>query len=359
MFDARIGALAASVPGLASWNVSIVDDFLVFINRLVDAAVIELSIGPSGGASAFPVFIAIDLDAHPDLDIAAYPERDDVRARAATPEQMALRQAVSGILLEPLVRHLNHLGLPSPRVVSVMRRCSADHADGWGGRPAVELSLVLDERRIDCAISLPMRGYDIVDTLLRALPTARRPVLAIPGALIIGVRPLSVDTLNVLKAGDVLLRSLFPHFDATLLSTGTSVNESLRAFAAWGARGHVRIHAAVQVDVQSFVILKECYMSEDVDRASAGLDATTADEPTRIGELELPVQFEIDTVSLPIDQLSVLEPGYVIELPVAVKDAQLRLVVHGQTVGYGELVAVGEHLGVRIIQMAHRHGTVQ
>ncbi|MGU7843996.1 type III secretion system cytoplasmic ring protein SctQ [Burkholderia sp. AW33-5] len=359
MFDARLRTLSASVHGLGSWNVSVVDDLLVFINRLVDAAVIELSIGPSGGASALPMFIAIDLDAHPDLDIAALPERDDVLARAATPEEIALRQAISGILLEPLVRHLEHFGLPSPRVVSVMRRCPADRIDDWSGRPAIELSLVLDERRIDCAISLPAHGYDIVDTRLRALPTARRPALAIPGALIIGVRPLSVDTLNALEAGDVLLRSLFPHFDATLLSTGTSVNEPLRAVAAWGARAHVRIHATVQVFVQSFVILKECFMSEDVDRASAGLDVATADEPTRVGELELPVQFEIDTVSLPIDQLSVLEPGYVIELPVAVKDAQLRLVVHGQTVGYGELVAVGEHLGVRIIQMAHRHGTVQ
>ncbi len=100
-------------------------------------------------------------------------------------------------------------------------------------------------------------------------------------------------------------------------------------------------------------------MSEEASPASAEIDIASTSEPTLVGELELPVQFEIDTVSLPIEQLSVLEPGYVIELPVAVADAQLRLVVHAQTVGYGELVAVGEHLGVRIIRMAHRHGTVQ
>ena len=39
--------------------------------------------------------------------------------------------------------------------------------------------------------------------------------------------------------------------------------------------------------------------------------------------------------------------------------AQLRLVAHGQTIGYGELVTVGEHLGIRIIRMAHRHGPIQ
>ncbi|WP_423760240.1 type III secretion system cytoplasmic ring protein SctQ [Burkholderia sp. NLJ2] len=359
MFDTRIGALAASVPGLASCNVTVVDNLLVFINRLVDAAVIELSIGAPGGAIAFSVFVAIDLDAHPDLDIAAYPERDNACTRTATSEEMAMRRTIAGILLEPLVKCLDHFGLPSPCVVSVTRRCAAERADDWAGQPAVGLSLAFDERRIDCAISLPMRGYDIVDTLLRTLPAARRPALVIPGALIIGVRTLSVDTLNALEAGDVLLRSLFPHFDATLFSTDMPVTESRCAVAAWGARGHIRIQVAVRIHDESFVIEKEFSMSEEVSQASAGIDVASHEEPTRIGELELPVQFEIDTVSLPIEQLSVLEPGYVIELPTAVRDAQLKLVVHGQTVGYGELVAVGEHLGVRIIRMAHRHGTVQ
>lgn len=359
VFDARLEALAASVSGLASWHVSVVDNAHVFIDRLVDAAVIELSIGPSGGMGGFPLFIALDLDAHPDLGIAAYPERDAVCAHRETSESVALRQAVSGILLEPLVKCLDRFGLCSPSVVSITRPRPVDRAGDWRDQPAVELTLALDERRVACAISLPMRGYDIVDALLRMQPTPRKPAMSIPGALIIGARPLAVDTLNVLEAGDVLLRGLFPHFNATLLSTGTRATESLRAVAAWGARGHVRLHAAVQVDVRSFVISKELSMSEEVDQASAGLGVVTTDEPTRIGELELPVQFEIDTVSLPIDQLSALEPGYVIELPVAVTDARLRLVVHGQTVGYGELVAVGEHLGVRIIRMAHRHGTVQ
>ncbi|AIO70803.1 type III secretion apparatus protein, YscQ/HrcQ family [Burkholderia oklahomensis] len=360
LFDARIDALAASVTGLTSWGRVPVDDLLVYLDLLVDPAIIELSLGPSEGVSAFSVFIAIDLDTHPELNISAYPECDGSRAHSLASGEIAMRQAVAGILLAPLIERLVHCGLPSPSVVSVTRRRLADRADDdWRGQPAFRLSLTLDERRIDCAISLPLRGYDIVDALLRALPAVRRPALMIPGALIVGVRSLPVNTLGALKAGDVLLRSLFPRFDATLLTTGTPAAASLCAVAAWGARGHARLHAAVQLDVQSFILLKEFSMSEDADQADAGLAVATADEPARIGELELPVQFEIDTVSLPIDQLSVLEPGYVIELPVAVADARLRIVVHGQTVGFGELVAVGEHLGVRIIRMAHRHDSDQ
>ena len=99
-------------------------------------------------------------------------------------------------------------------------------------------------------------------------------------------------------------------------------------------------------------------MSEELDSAyaDAGLATDHPDDPIRIGELELPVQFEIDTVAMPLSQLSSLAPGYVVEFPVPFADARLRLVAHGRTIGYGELVTVGDHLGVRIIRMAHDQG---
>ena len=81
--------------------------------------------------------------------------------------------------------------------------------------------------------------------------------------------------------------------------------------------------------------------------------------PIDIGELDLPVQFEVDTVALPLSQLYALRPGYVLELPTPVAEAQLKLVTHGQTIGYGELVTVGDHLGIRILRMAHGDGPVQ
>ena len=79
----------------------------------------------------------------------------------------------------------------------------------------------------------------------------------------------------------------------------------------------------------------------------------TEDAPLDIGLLDLAVQFEIDSVALPLAQLAALRPGYVIELAAPVLDTPVRLVTHGQTVGYGEIVCVGEHLGVRITRMAY------
>ena len=102
-------------------------------------------------------------------------------------------------------------------------------------------------------------------------------------------------------------------------------------------------------------------MNDKFDAAHPGdsLAPDQAESPIDIGELDLPVQFEVDTVALPLSQLYALRPGYVLELSTPVAEAQLKLVTHGQTIGYGELVTVGEHLGIRILRMAHTDGPVQ
>lgn len=97
----------------------------------------------------------------------------------------------------------------------------------------------------------------------------------------------------------------------------------------------------------------------DPTHANDLLTSDRSDDAIDLGELDLPVQFEVDTIALPLSQLCALRPGYVLELQTPVAEAQLKLVAHGQTIGFGELVTVGEHLGVRILRMAHGDGPIQ
>ncbi len=83
-----------------------------------------------------------------------------------------------------------------------------------------------------------------------------------------------------------------------------------------------------------------------------------ASEPADLGDVDLPVHVEIDTLSLSIAELAALRPGYVLELPLAARDVPVRLVAYGQAIGGGRLVAVGAHLGVRIDRMAGDDGSV-
>ncbi|WKB51723.1 type III secretion system cytoplasmic ring protein SctQ [Eleftheria terrae] len=72
-------------------------------------------------------------------------------------------------------------------------------------------------------------------------------------------------------------------------------------------------------------------------------------------ELQVPVAFEIDTARIGLGELASIRPGYVIELDAPLMEASVRLVCHGQTIGLGQLVAVGDQLGVRITRMEVRH----
>lgn len=397
--DARVTGYLHAALGVTEWQAALVDTHSVDA-AYADPGVIELTFAPQNAISAVAVRVALDLHAYPALAIAAWPDSDAHAEKP--PTDVALRHAVAGVVLEPLFERLIRVGFKGPRVIAVRRGHQSDAistrrptGEATDVSPVVALSFALDERRHRIALSADPACYDLLDRLLRTEPTALAPSavvpaadvsgasctsvdtsasfaqatrtafdLAVPGCLILGLKRLPVDTLNALEPGDVLLRATFPSLDATLLDASNDLSASHarpRAVAAWGTPGLTRLCAAVEIDGPSLVIVKEPNMSEELDPASAdaGLAIDDPADPIRIGELELPVQFEIDTVALPLAQLSTLGPGYVLELPVPVADAQLRLVAHGQTIGYGELVTVGEHLGIRIIRMAHRHGPIQ
>lgn len=75
------------------------------------------------------------------------------------------------------------------------------------------------------------------------------------------------------------------------------------------------------------------------------------DDAAPLDELQLPVSFEVDSARITLAELANIRSGYVIELERPLTAATVRLVCHGQTVGQGQLVAVGEQLGIRITRM--------
>lgn len=98
------------------------------------------------------------------------------------------------------------------------------------------------------------------------------------------------------------------------------------------------------------------YYEENMPRETG----ETPQEPTKLEpaegevvalkELPLYVNIEIARVKMTLDQLMHLNPGNVLELPVH-PDQSVSLVVNGQKVGRGELVYLGETLGLRIIEI--------
>ena len=388
-----------------------------------DAAIVDwqATLEPAAGRSHAPleqpgvldlahaagaVRVLFDLAAYPALDIAALPDGTLSRAPVPGDTARALRIAVAGVLVEPLLKRLAALGLGDMHVTQLAR--------GTPPEPSVhdcatfDATFSLDGTRHRARVLLAASVVDALEALhatrkvhltadtFRAHASSQTQNSApfdgykVPGRLILGSRRLPVDTLRALEAGDVLLRSLPGNLRALLPASGVErIDETCAAHpadangtthatthapplaepatatasatVAWGSPGLMRVHAQVNIEGRRLSLTKEPIMTDELDpvRPDDLLAPDQHSNPIDIGELDLPVQFEVDTVALPLSQLYALRPGYVLELPTPVADAQLKLVTHGQTIGYGELVTVGDHLGIRILRMAHGDGPVQ
>ena len=79
-------------------------------------------------------------------------------------------------------------------------------------------------------------------------------------------------------------------------------------------------------------------------------DAGDASDPDALARrLPVDLAFELGRTELRVGELSQLQPGYVFPLAGALEGANVTIRANGQAVGQGELVAVGDSLGVRLL----------
>ncbi|WP_081062724.1 type III secretion system cytoplasmic ring protein SctQ [Burkholderia cepacia] len=175
--------------------------------------------------------------------------------------------------------------------------------------------------------------------------------LTVPTCLRLRSRHCSAALLASLNAGDVLLG--WPR------AGGYAHGEPLEhTCLMWGAPTGRTAFAQARVDGRDIILQSIPAMtSHDFDLSlsphfeSSGV-VPTASHPVDLNEVELPVHIEVVTVNLTLAQIAALQPGHILTLPLALADAEIRLVAHGQTLALGELVAVGDNLGLQIQHIA-------
>jgi flagellar motor switch/type III secretory pathway protein FliN len=78
-------------------------------------------------------------------------------------------------------------------------------------------------------------------------------------------------------------------------------------------------------------------------------DTTTASNP--LAAIPVLLEFEVGNLSLSLAELAALKPGYVFQLANRVVGAQVGIRANGTRIGQGELVAVGDVLGVQLLAL--------
>ncbi|WP_431257352.1 FliM/FliN family flagellar motor switch protein [Roseateles chitinivorans] len=125
------------------------------------------------------------------------------------------------------------------------------------------------------------------------------------------------------------------------------------------------LRASLHIDPQEFTVhlaeppaLSDDPAAYDAGQMDAPMSGASTEAPQSAGtldELQLPVAFELDTARVSLGELASMQPGYAVELDVPLREATVRLVCHGRTLGQGQLIAIGDHLGVRITRLEFAH----
>jgi type III secretion system YscQ/HrcQ family protein len=145
--------------------------------------------------------------------------------------------------------------------------------------------------------------------------------------------PFSLGVLSVSELGDVLVLgsrgSLWKKLQLTLIAP--HADTPLRSWAASydGTRLTVS-SAAMNPPV-------ELIMSDKLGSPS--------------DHIPVSLDFDLGNVAVPLGELATMKPGYVFELPGGLDKLRVAIRANGTRIGHGELVAVGDVLGIQLLSL--------
>jgi type III secretion protein Q len=253
------------------------------------------------------------------------------------------RLAGQALFAEPL-RLLHQLGLGQWTPVGLVR--SEKHPAAERSAPMSPWVALHREGRCLCLLRVGGEAVTLRHALTELMHAQRVrderiANWVIPVRMVLHQHAYAVALLSTLVIGDVLLMQPIP-----------SGKTGLPVLVQWGAATGRCFEVKASLRGSQMQVEASPTMSVDENlQDDPGSDTAISEA---LGELSLPVRFEIETVSMTLSDLSAIGPGYVIELTSPVATATIRLVACGQVVGHAELVAVGGQLGARITHMVER-----
>jgi type III secretion system YscQ/HrcQ family protein len=230
-------------------------------------------------------------------------------------------EGLGRILREPLMPSALTDGIPPEADTNIALAFTAVTADGRKTTGCVSLSPALVARLAS------FQGWQ------RSPPEAN-PWLKLPGRLHVELRGIAFP-LGVLRASEM--------GDVLILGDRATCWANLQVSLA-GPRANAKVWSATY-DGKRLV-------------ATAGNPNTTLElimsDPHSAGaadQIPVSLDFDLGNLAVPLGELATLKPGYVFELPNSLDSVRVVIRANGTRVGHGELVAVGDVLGVQLLAL--------
>ncbi|WP_418128531.1 type III secretion system cytoplasmic ring protein SctQ [Variovorax sp. 375MFSha3.1] len=203
--------------------------------------------------------------------------------------------------------------------------------------------------------STVLRGYvqfEDATTLDTLVPTATGAhhnayaadafdALRLPVSFRLGSTPIRLREVGSIRPGDIVGIEQWSSSGAAIVVTaelGGSAGRHLSAFAE-GSRITVQQsrNSAMKPDIPALA-------ADTADNANLPID--------RLDALEVTLRFEVGDLSVSLGELRSIRAGHVFDLGQPLNRSPVRILAHGNVLGKGYLVAVGDRLGVRVSEFA-------
>jgi len=191
--------------------------------------------------------------------------------------------------------------------------------------------------------------HDALDTLVSVCrPKAGQPArslewLRVPLPFCLGVTHMSLREIGSIRAGDIVG-----------IEEWGSAGSALRVTADVGGARGVQLVGLAEGDRIIIQQSKDEAMNRDTPASStASDDNDAASLPLdRLDALEVTLRFEVGDLAVSLGELKSIRPGHVFDLARPLNRSLVRILAHGNVLGKGHLVAIGDRLGVRISEFA-------
>ncbi|TIS67787.1 MAG: YscQ/HrcQ family type III secretion apparatus protein [Mesorhizobium sp.] len=216
---------------------------------------------------------------------------------------------------------------------------SVEKKDGVLDETAFAFVLTGKDETIDCALHTDSVGLAVrAGAFLDEIGKARPPVPAefpLPVCLWRNALTISLGELQSLQPDDVVL------FDDEEEEAAFVIAERLYAPAILTASGPQLLAAPTAIAGSKW----EWTMNQNTPpHADQTLEESTLDE------LPVALAFELGRTAMPLGEIRQLAPGAIVPLANVTKET-VDIIANGKRVGRGEIVRIGESLGVRIARM--------
>ena len=254
------------------------------------------------------------------------------------PDEPTLSMLVE-LALAPLLEKIEIATGTSLRLLSSSRRASRDLLTPGPQSRWLVFHGALDDVPFELGLELEGAALEDFVKLLQHAAPARLPLaetyVPVVAILCAGAVRLPLRTLQDLHHGDVLIPDEFP-FER---------GEAALTF------GH-RYRAIARLDETGARVRSALQHSKSIQEINAmeGKGAPRVVGTDDLGDLEIQLTFELGRQTVELEQLRTIAPGYVFPLGRSPNDP-VDIVANGRRIGRGEIVRVGDGLGVRLIRL--------